>query len=127
MVEVDLQPKDRRGGLVGTDETQDRPLRALAHVVAALRSDWSEASVLTVLRSDRRSLHVLATVAVHAAADPSAKTPGVIPRRAPCTATATDTLTPPAVRPGELYPRPDSCTDPTDTWRQARQAMRSEP
>lgn len=67
-------------------------LRALAHLVHGLRPDWPETSVLTLLRSSSRPLEDLILVAVHAARDRTAHTPGVIEHRSPCPASAPSTV-----------------------------------
>jgi len=70
-------------------------LRGLAYLVHGLRPDWPEASVLTLLRTSSQRIDALVSIAIHAALDPTASTPGVITHRAPCTASAQTTPQPP--------------------------------
>lgn len=56
-------------------------LQALALDVHRIRPDWSTQGIRAVLLRDPRPLEVLRPVALAAAADPTARTPGVIPDR----------------------------------------------
>lgn len=58
--------------------------RALAFVVHHIRPDWDERGILAAFTEARMPYAQLASVAIHAAFDPSARTPGVIPHRTPC-------------------------------------------
>ncbi len=121
MVDVDLQPKDRSCDLVGSNP-DEKALRALAYVVHSARPEWPYESVLTVLREQRRAFDVIANIAIHAALDQTARTPGVIAHRAPCTTATTErTLTPP---PFAISYR--NAVPPNDAWHQARQRSNHE-
>lgn len=75
--------------------TRDAMIRAIAYLVHGLRPDWPETSVLTVLRSSSQRTDALVGIAIHAALDPTTRTPGVIEQRAPCAAMQTTTPQPP--------------------------------